>query len=116
MFWLGEDLFDEEMRETTEPDARALSVLRNHLEHKYVEVHEMGPPTARSGDPFSDTLAYAIGRTDLERKTVKLMQLALAALIYLFLGMHRHEATLGRDDAALSLQMPLDEWEDAWKM
>lgn len=76
----------------------------------------MGPPTARSGDPFSDTLAYAIGRTDLERKTVKLMQLALAALIYLFLGMHRHEATLGRDDAALSLQMPLDEWEDAWKM
>lgn len=115
LFWLGKDLFDECMRETTEPDARALAELRNHLEHKYVKVHEMGPPTAVTGDPFHDTLAYAIGRTDLERRTLKLLQLARAALIYLFLGMHRRERARETDEGEFVGPMPLHPLDDDWK-
>lgn len=115
LFWLGKDLFDEHMRETTEPDARALADLRNHLEHKYVKVHEMAPPTALAGDPFHDTLAYAIGRTDLERRTLRLLQLARAALIYLFLGMHRMERGRQTDEGGLAGPMPLYALDDDWK-
>ena len=113
MFWLAKDLFEEGLREATEPDARALAELRNHLEHKYVKVHEMGPPKGRVGDPLFDTLAHAISRTDLERRTLKLMQLVRAALIYLFLGMHRQERR--REPSEYTLPMPLDPWQDSWK-
>ncbi len=115
LFWLGKDLSDERMRETTEPDARALADLRNHLEHKYVKVHEMGPPTAVAGDPLHDTLAYAIGRADLERRTLKLLQLARAALIYLFLGMHRMERRRETDVGGFVGPMSLDPLDDDWK-
>lgn len=91
LFWLAKDLFEEGLREATDPDARSLAELRNHLEHKYVKVHDMSPPRGRADDPLFDTLAHAISRTDLERRTLKLMQLVRAALIYLFLGMHRQE-------------------------
>lgn len=115
LFWLGKDLFDEHLRDTTEPDARALAELRNHLEHKYVKVHEMGPPSAMPGDPFRDTLACAIGRTDLERRTLKLLQLVRAALVYLFLGMHREECSRATGRQGKVGPMPLDRWDDDWK-
>ncbi len=116
LFWLSKDLFDEEMRDTIEPDARAFAEVRNHLEHKYVKVHEMGPPSRKTGDPFHDTLAYAIARTDLERRTLRLFQLVRAGLIYLLLGMHREELSRRKGKAGLTAPMILDEWSDDWKL
>lgn len=88
LFWLSKDLFDETFADVTEPDAKALHELRIHLEHKYVKVHEMlvrsrdpdAPP-----DPFVDSLAYSIRRTELQDKTLRLLKLVRAALIYLSL-------------------------------
>lgn len=115
LFWLGKDLFDEDMRDTTEPDARALAELRNHLEHKYVKVHDMGPPLGSPDDPLFDRLAHAISRADLEQRTLKLLQLVRAALIYLFLGMHRNERARARGKTGRLSGMPLDAWRDEWK-
>src|SRR5690606_18980409 len=40
LFWLSKDVFEEEFRAVTEPDAEALNEIRNHLEHKYLQLHE----------------------------------------------------------------------------
>ncbi|MDP2762262.1 MAG: LA2681 family HEPN domain-containing protein [Sideroxyarcus sp.] len=115
LFWLSKDLFEEDMRDSTEPEARALAELRNHLEHKYVKVHEMLLPSESLGDYFHDTLAYSIARSDLEQRTLRLMQLVRSALIYLSLGMHREEQKHRKDNDGLKATMPLDPWLDEWK-
>ncbi|MEQ1661918.1 MAG: LA2681 family HEPN domain-containing protein [Thiobacillus sp.] len=113
LFWLSKDLFEENMRDSTEPEARALAELRHHLEHKYVKVHEWLPPSIPADDPFRDTLAYAITRSDLEQRTLRLIQLVRSALIYLSLGMHREERA--KDDKSLMATMSLDPVCDEWK-
>lgn len=114
LFWLSKDLFEGELMDSTEPDARALADLRNHLEHKYVRVVQDGFPVSDSG-PFHDTLAYRITRSDLERKTLRLLQLTRAALVYLLLGMHREEKRRRAGQEGLMGTMSLDTWSDEWK-
>jgi hypothetical protein len=121
LFWISKDLYEPGVHEVAEPDAEALAELRNHLEHKYVKVHEMGLPRPRESgdrkDPFFDDLAYAITRSDLERKALRILKLARSALIYLSLGMHREEqqraAKAGKD--TLKMPMILDVIPDDWK-
>ncbi|MFA6902717.1 MAG: LA2681 family HEPN domain-containing protein, partial [Gallionellaceae bacterium] len=115
LFWLSKDLFAEDMRDSTEPEARALADLRNHLEHKYVKVHEILLPSKSLGDHFHDTLAHAITRSDLEQRTLRLMQLVRSALIYLSLGMHREEQKRKKGKDELIATMPLAPWLDKWK-
>lgn len=115
LFWLSKDLFEEDMRDSMEPEAQALADLRHHLEHKYVKVHEMLPPFMSAGDPFHDTLANAITRSDLERRTLRLMQLVRSALIYLSLGVHSEEQKRRKGKEWLTATMPLDPWRDEWK-
>jgi hypothetical protein len=115
LFWLSKDLFEPTMRESTEPDARSLAEIRNHLEHKYVRVLEMGPSSAKASGPFHDPLVYAISRGDLQRKTLKLLQLVRAALIYCFIGMHQEERRRDRDETTMVAPMIIDTWDDDWK-
>ena len=46
LFWLSKDLYESDLSNVLEPDARALHDLRNHLEHKYVKV--VAPPGSAS--------------------------------------------------------------------
>ena len=120
LYWLSKDFFEPEMRESTDPDARALSAVRNHLEHKYLKVHELRapePPPTPGTDPFYDDLAYSISRQSLEQSTLKLLKLARAALIYLSLGMHREERRReeARGETVQSMPMSLGEYQDSWK-
>jgi hypothetical protein len=115
LFWLSKDLFEGDIRDSTEPEARALAELRHHLEHKYVKVHEMLLPPMSIGDPFHDTLAHAITRSDLEQRTLHLMQLSRSALIYLSLGMHREERERAKGKKRLTATMSLDPVLDEWK-
>ncbi len=115
LFWLSKDLFEEDMRDSMEPNARALAELRNHLEHKYVKVHEVLLPSRSKGDPFYDTIAHSIARSALEQRTLRLMQLVRSALIYLSLGMHREERERKKGVEGLVATMPLDPWRDEWK-
>jgi hypothetical protein len=121
LFWISKDLYEPGVRAVAEPDAEALAELRNHLEHKYVKVHEMGLPRPRENsdrkDPFFDDLAYAITRSDLERKAQRILKLARSALIYLSLGMHREERQRAAKASKDTLKMPmiLDVIPDDWK-
>jgi len=91
LFWMSKDLFEEEFVDVTEPDARALNEIRNHLEHKYLKIHELKPPPPNADSSNVNQFAYSIWRSDLETKTLRLLKLARAALIYLSLGMTLEE-------------------------
>jgi hypothetical protein len=120
LYWLSRDLFEDTLEDVLEPDARALHAIRNHLEHKYLKIHEMlvrRSSTDRSPfDPFTDTLAHSIARSEFSDKTLRLLKLSRAALIYLSLGMHWEERRRRKErgDAA-SFPVELDRWDDAWK-
>jgi hypothetical protein len=119
LFWLAKDLFDENVRGVTEPDAQELNALRNHLEHRYFKVHEMMISRKRlSGVPnlFHDRLAYSVQRERFEDKTIRLLKLARAALTYLALGMHREEGRRAKKRGSTKLApISLDLFEDARK-
>jgi hypothetical protein len=115
LFWLSKDLFEERTRDSTEPEARALAELRNHLEHKYTRIREMGDLGPAADDPLRDTLVYAISQHDLECKTLRLMQLVRSAIIYLCLGMHQEESKRAKGNESRSLSMPISTWNDDWK-
>jgi hypothetical protein len=96
LYWLSKDLLDPSLKSVMDPDAQALSEIRNHLEHRYLKIHEIflgktGPQQPRTGDTFVDTMAYSVGRRDFEKKTVRLIKLSRAALIHLALGMNSEE-------------------------
>nr|WP_294513164.1 LA2681 family HEPN domain-containing protein [uncultured Rhodopila sp.] len=121
LYWLSKDLFEKGFSDLTDPDARALDHLRNHLEHKYVKVHSMGVPFRcngrNTGDLFFDHFAHSVSNADLEQRTLRLMKLVRSALIYLSLGMHREEQRRRKaaGSAVLIAPMRVDPWDDEWK-
>jgi hypothetical protein len=114
LFWLSKELFNEELKASTEPDARALDIIRQHLEHKYLQVHE-----SWAFDPLQMTEGlrqhrYSISRDDFSLKTLKLLKLARAALIYLSLAIHDEERHRPESEGIIA-EMPISDWDDNWK-
>ncbi|KVR76135.1 hypothetical protein WK26_25600 [Burkholderia vietnamiensis] len=91
LYWLSKDLFEPAFADVIDPDAQGLSKLRNHLEHKYVKVHSFAFPEPDTSDMWFDDFAYSLTVDELERRTLRLLRLVRAALIYLVLGMHAEE-------------------------
>jgi hypothetical protein len=125
LFWLSKDLYEDKpgFKESIEPDAQELNDIRNHLEHKYLKIHEdlwPGPPAHDDeiSRALADTLAFSIYRQDFKEKTLRLIKMARAALIYLSLAIHSEERKRakerGRD--VFIPGMPMDVWEDDWKV
>lgn len=115
LFWLSKDIFEDEFRQVTEPDARALYELRNHLEHKFVSVRDDSFMPLSLDEPVVPGV-FPINASDLAARTLRQLKLARAALIYLAMGVfaeeRRREAASG---GGLRLEMPLTTWADAWK-
>jgi hypothetical protein len=86
LFWLAKDFLEKENDEVAEPQARGLSDIRNHLEHKYLRVTVAESPTAPPDD-----LALMVSRGQFEGKTLHLLKLARSALIYLAIGVGLEE-------------------------
>ncbi len=94
------------------------------MEHGFLAVHEfdalyktvgLGLPEDHPLQP--DQHLYAISRRELTAKTLRLLQLARAALIYLSLAMHAEERrrALARDERESVMPMDLGRWDDDWK-
>jgi len=67
-------------------------------------------------DIFYDRLAYSVQRQSFEDKTMRLLKLARAALIYLPLAMHREERRRAKQRRSTKIgPMSLDLWRDSWK-
>lgn len=117
LFWLSKDIFEDDFREVTEPDAQSLYELRNHMEHKFVTVHDW---LLRAASPQLGETPKAgifdISVDDLIAKTLRQLKLARAAIIYLSLGVNaeeRRRTEHGGDKQ--SFPMILDVWDDDWK-
>ncbi|MBB4843164.1 tetratricopeptide (TPR) repeat protein [Paucibacter oligotrophus] len=121
LYWLSKDFFDPDLKDTTEPEARACHDLRNHLEHKYLKLHLMMQPelasTSEPFDLFKDDLAHSLTVAELEQRTLRMLKLARSALIYLLLGMNQEErrrrAATAADDRMGS--MPIYMADDIYK-
>lgn len=81
LYWLAKDFLEKENDEVAEPQARGLSDIRNHVEHKYFRVTITEPAEPAPGD-----LALMVSREQFQRKTLHLLKLARSALIYLSIG------------------------------
>ncbi|MES2181940.1 MAG: LA2681 family HEPN domain-containing protein [Pseudomonadota bacterium] len=118
LFWLSKDIFEDNFKELTEPDAQLLSELRNHMEHKFVSVHDN---FLRTMSPFmSETPkvgVFDISVDDLISKTLRQLKLARAAIIYLSLAVYAEEKRrkLEKGENKFTVPMILDIWEDDWK-
>jgi LA2681-like HEPN len=118
LFWLSKDIFEDDFRLVTEPDAEALKDIRDHLEHKYMQLHESwtGDSCLAGNTADADRLALHLGRDDFAARTLRLLKLSRAALIYLSLAVHSEERLRQKNRGdGLVMPMPLDTWEDAWK-
>lgn len=124
LFWLSKDLFENKpgFKNLIEPDARKLHDIRNHLEHKYLKLHlsdwtPINQDKEEIKNGLTDTLAYSLSRKDFEEKTLRLLKLVRAALIYLSLSIHSEEQKKKDKMSSGSIAPPmfLDIWEDDWK-
>jgi len=123
---MSKDLYENAagFKEAIEPDAAELASIRNHLEHKYLKLHE-GEWAGRASldDPMSrglvDSLAFSVYRRVFEDKTLRLLKMARCALIYLSLAIHSEELQRrrnGEGSGKTALPIFLDVWEDRWKV
>lgn len=123
LYWLSLDLANpaEDLREALEPEARDLAVIRNHLEHKYLKLHSEGfhGENHKQAPGFmADTLSFSINRLDFERKCLKMLKLARAAVMYLSFAIHAEERRQRKEreaSGAVAMPITLMAFPDDWK-
>ena len=118
LYWLSRDLFDDRggFKQSAEPDAQQLQQIRNHIEHRYLKVHEDMWSGPDDENPFADTLAVSIYRDDLEAKALRMLKFARAALVYLVCAVQVEErARAAKGAKGIAAPMFVDRWEDDWK-
>lgn len=115
LFWLSKDLLEEQVfGDVLEPDAQGLHEIRNYLEHRFLRL-KLEPWASMPGD-IPNGLIKSVAATEFAAKTLKILKLARAALIYLALSVWREEQVrLKSKPDARMLHDKLDVWEDEWK-
>lgn len=122
LFWLSKDLLScPDYIKAIDPDAREIAKIRNHLEHRYLKIHDTLWRDPLSGNDFGfklkDSLAFSIYRKEFELKTLKLIKLARAALIYISLAVHTEEYKRDQEkEAGKVLPTQLEKYDDNWKI
>ena len=86
LYWLAKDFLEKENDEVAEPQARGISDLRQHIEHKYLRVTIAESPLAPPDD-----LASMVSREQFQAKAIHPMKLARSALTYLAIGVGLEE-------------------------
>jgi hypothetical protein len=88
LYWLSKDLYEKDLNflSSIEPDANEIARIRNYIEHKSFKVVEIG-----ENKIVDKQMTFLIERKSFELKTIKLMQLVRAGIIYLSLGLNIEE-------------------------
>lgn len=91
LYWLSMDLYEKEgdFDLVLEPDAKEVASIRNHIEHKGFKVVS---DVSFLPDSYKvEDISYSISRTEFERKTLRLLKLTRAALIYVAIAVSHEE-------------------------
>ena len=121
LYWVSKDLSENrpEFTEAMQPDSKLLASMRNHLEHRYLKLHEeewVGVPKDPQYSFMDDTLALSLGRSDFEKKVLRILKLVRASLIYLVCAVKIEESYRGAKSGLTPVGgMEMDAWEDDWK-
>jgi hypothetical protein len=114
LFFLSKDFQNTngDTFDVADPDAKMLSNIRNHLEHKYLKIHLIDQePKASQDDLFYDRLAFSITEDDFKNKAMKLLRSAREALIYLSLAVTIEEKKRSKK-IGKCFSMPLGEFDN----
>lgn len=114
LFWLSKELFDDQLKRTTGPDARELHDIRNALEHKFLQVHEGWALPFMSKAPSGNGFSFSIDSDFLETKALRVMKISRAAMIQVSLAIGVEERAKALPDVLVG-SMPLVGLEDARK-
>lgn len=89
LFWLSRDFTESNPDFTTamEPDAKAIATIRNHLEHRFLRISEMGAQQI-----WKEDIGYDLSPASLRDRTLRLLRSARAGIIYLVLALNTYEA------------------------
>ena len=85
LYFLSKDLFDQDFKEVSEPDAADLAQLRHQVEHRFISFQYF-----KDGESTETHRLMAI--EDFQGKALRLLKMAREALLYVSLAMHREEA------------------------
>lgn len=91
LFWLSKDFHEKENEfdSVLEPESKEIAQIRNFIEHRgFKVVSDFKLPNIRNEEI---DISYAISRSDFEKKTIKLLKLTRAAIIYLALAVYHEE-------------------------
>ncbi|MFC1516423.1 LA2681 family HEPN domain-containing protein [Thermodesulfobacteriota bacterium] len=96
LFWLSKDLYEDEpgFKEALEPDARQIHAIRNQLEHQFLKLHDKqwnGSSAEAETDVSPEAFGLSMVVSDFIGKTLKILKMVRAALIYLSLTVHSEE-------------------------
>jgi tetratricopeptide (TPR) repeat protein len=95
LFWLSKDLYeyasvqnDSEPKFPIDPEAKELSTIRNHIEHKaFLVINDYwGVSQNRNRGYDESDFLYRITRSDFTEKILNILKKARAALMYMLLG------------------------------
>jgi tetratricopeptide (TPR) repeat protein len=115
LVWIAQDLFEPDSAYGTAllPDAKDLWEIRRHLEHRYLKLHgegwseEWNAASWREG--LRDDLAMSLDQDVFAGKTLRLLKMVRAALMYLVWAIQAEEIArrLARNPGALTPPMVL---------
>lgn len=107
LFWLARDIYDKgALRDPIDPMAQELKVIRDHLEHKYLKVHEFCVERD-TPNGLKDQYSWSIDVKSLESKSLSLLRHAHSAVTNLALAVHAEEKIRTTNQSSTGLKMPM---------
>lgn len=91
LYWLSKDLYEkrDDFDTVLDPAAKEIALIRNFIEHKGIKVL---PDIQFSGIGFKEAdISFTISRGDLQEKTLNLLKLARATVMYTALAIAHEE-------------------------
>ncbi len=118
LFWLSKDIFEKETEFSSaiSPDAKQLHELRNHLEHKYVTLHDILMSLDSEAHTSTDGI-IPMSPEDFYRKTIRILRLSRAAIVNLSMAINVEEERKRNQSntEGIIASMPLCNVEHEWK-
>lgn len=115
LYWLCKDISKQKIQHYyLDPNIEMLSTISNHLEHKYLKIHDSFLFTLASDRKEKyDPIAFSISYEEFVDAAMILISYVREAIILTSLAIHQEEVRK-RNDAKI-LPMFLDSYRDEWK-
>ncbi|WP_341299643.1 LA2681 family HEPN domain-containing protein [Lysinibacillus sp. FSL H8-0500] len=115
LYWLCKDISKQKVEHHyLDPNIEMLATIRNHLEHKYLKIHDSWLfPLASDRKEKYDPIAFSISYEEFVEAAMILISYVREAIILTSLAIHQEEVRERKD--AKTLPMFLDSYRDEWK-